>query len=56
MREALAIERVTPALREGTLTLTVTVRNRRDVPFTLRPDDLSLTRSNGTGLPPPSSV
>lgn len=47
VREALAAESVVPALRDGTLTLTVTVRNRRDVPFTLQPEDLSLARGTG---------
>lgn len=45
--DALAIEAVVPILRDGTLTLTVTVRNRRDLPFFLRLDEMTLTRSNG---------
>lgn len=48
MRAALAVSTVAPAFHDGTLTLTITLRNRRKQPILLRPDDIVLTRSSGT--------
>lgn len=48
VRDALAVTAVAPELRDGALTLTVTVRNDRNQPFVLTPNDIQLTRSTGS--------